>query len=109
MNAKKANDAKRSLRRPFLRELFRDNKLNLAMTVIAAVLEALAALLCERPRRRFGLPLGEDWSLWDLETEYTIDPADFLSKGKASPFTGRRVFGRCLQTAYNGQTVYREK
>ncbi len=42
MKAKKANDAKRSLRRPFLRELFRDNKLNLAMTVIAAVLEALA-------------------------------------------------------------------
>ena len=72
-------------------------------------LEALVALLCERPRERFGLPLGDDWSLWDLETEYTIDPADFLSKGKASPFTGRRVFGRCLQTAYNGQTVYREK
>ena len=72
-------------------------------------LEALVALLCERPRERFALPLGEDWSLWDLEQEYTIDPADFLSKGKASPFTGRRVFGRCLQTAYNGQTVYREK
>ena len=72
-------------------------------------LEALVALLCERPRERFGPPLGDDWSLWDLETEYTIDPADFLSKGKASPFTGRRVFGRCLQTAYNGQTVYREK
>ena len=72
-------------------------------------LEALVALLCERPRERFGLPLGDDWSLWDLETEYTIDPADFLSKGKASPFTGRRVFGRCLQTVYSGQTVYREK
>ncbi len=72
-------------------------------------LEALVTLLCERPRERFGLPLGEDWSLWDLEQEYTIDPADFLSKGKASPFTGRRVFGRCLQTVYNGQTVYREK
>ena len=45
MKTNKANDAKRSLRRPFLRELFRDNKLNLAMTVIAAVLEALAALV----------------------------------------------------------------
>ena len=41
----KASDAKRALRRPFLRELFRGNKLNLAMTVIAAVLEALAALV----------------------------------------------------------------
>ena len=41
----KASDTKRALRRPFLRELFRGNKLNLAMTVIAAVLEALAALV----------------------------------------------------------------
>lgn len=69
-------------------------------------LEALVALLSSRPRERFGLPLGDDWSLWDLESEYTIDPADFLSKGKASPFTGRRVFGKCLQTVFEGHTVY---
>ncbi len=69
-------------------------------------LEALVALLSDRPRERFGLPLGDDWSLWDLECEYTIDPADFLSKGKASPFTGRRVFGKCLQTVFEGRTVY---
>ena len=41
----KASDTKRALRRPFLQELFRGNKFNLAMTVIAAVLEALAALV----------------------------------------------------------------
>ena len=41
----KANNAKRALRRPFLRELFRDNRFNLSMTVIAAVLEALAELV----------------------------------------------------------------
>ncbi len=35
----------KALRRPFIKELFRNNKLNLAMTVIAAVLEALAALV----------------------------------------------------------------
>ena len=69
-------------------------------------LEALVDLLCEKPRARFSLPLGEDWSLWDLEEEYVIDPAEFLSKGKASPFTGRRVFGRCRQTVYGGQTAY---
>ena len=69
-------------------------------------LEALVDLLCDKPRARFSLPLGEDWSLWDLEEEYIIDPADFLSRGKASPFTGRRVFGRCKQTVYGGQTAY---
>ncbi len=69
-------------------------------------LEALVELLCEKPRARFALPLGEDWSLWDLEEEYVIDPGEFLSKGKASPFTGRRVFGRCKETVYGGKTVY---
>ena len=72
-------------------------------------LEALVALLSDRPRERFGLPRGDDWSLWDLESEYTIDPADFLSKGKSSPFTGRRVFGKCLQTVHKGKTVYLER
>ena len=72
-------------------------------------LEALVALLSDRPRERFGLPRGDDWSLWDLESEYTINPADFLSKGKASPFTGRRVFGKCLQTVHKGKTVYLER
>ena len=68
--------------------------------------EALIDLLCRRPRERFGLPLGNDFSLWDLEAEVTIDPADFLSKGKASPFTGRRVFGSCLLTVREGRAVY---
>ena len=72
-------------------------------------LEALVVLLSDRPRERFGLPRGDDWSLWDLESEYTIDPADFLSKGKSSPFTGRRVFGNCLQTVHKGKTVYLER
>ena len=69
-------------------------------------LEALIDLLCRRPRERFGIPLGNDFSLWDLEAEVTIDPADFLSKGKASPFTGRRVFGSCLLTVREGRAVY---
>ena len=41
----KASNAKRALRRPFLRELFRDNKFNLVMTVIAAVFGAAAELV----------------------------------------------------------------
>ena len=41
----KASDTKRALRRPFLRELFRGNKFNLAMTVIAALFGAAAELV----------------------------------------------------------------
>ncbi|MBR1457041.1 MAG: dihydroorotase [Oscillospiraceae bacterium] len=69
-------------------------------------LEQLTALLTDRPRARFGIPRGNDFSVWDLDAEYEIDPADFLSKGRATPFAGRRVNGRCLLTVYNGRIVY---
>ena len=72
-------------------------------------LEELTALLCEKPRARFGIPLGNDFSLWDLEEEYTIDPAEFLSMGRATPFAGRKVFGRCKLTVCGGEAVYLEE
>ena len=71
-------------------------------------LEALVDLLAVKPRTRFQIPLGNDFSLWDLEEEYTIDPAVFLSLGKATPFAGHRVSGRCKLTVYNGNIVYSE-
>ena len=38
-------------------------------------------------------------TVFDLNDTYRIDPADFLSMGKATPFTGWEVQGRCLLTA----------
>ena len=69
-------------------------------------MEALLNLLVYNPRKRFNIPLGNDFSIWDLDAKYTIDPKDFLSKGKASPFTGRSVYGKCLLTVYGGHVVY---
>ena len=69
-------------------------------------LEKLVELLCVNPRKRFGLPLGNDYSVWDLEAEYTVDPAEFLSKGKATPFEGWTVQGKCMGTVCGGKTVY---
>ena len=72
-------------------------------------LEALVDLLCHRPRARFGLPLGADYSLWDLNASYAVDPAEFLSLGRATPFAGRRVFGRCKLTVHDGTAVFYEE
>ena len=69
-------------------------------------MEALLNLLVYNPRKRFNIPLGNDFSIWNLNAKYTIDPKDFLSKGKASPFTGRSVYGKCLLTVYGGHVVY---
>ena len=69
-------------------------------------LQRLADLIVFNPRRRFHIPLGNDFSLWDLEQEYRVDPTEFLSKGRSTPFAGQRVFGKCMLTVYNGNVVY---
>ena len=61
-------------------------------------LEALVALLDAKPRERFRIPRENDFSIWDLNEAYRIDPNEFLSKGKASPFAGQTVSGRCKLT-----------
>ena len=70
-------------------------------------LEKLVDLLAYRPRMRFGIPLREDdYAVWDPDAEYTIDPDTFLSKGRATPFAGMTVRGRCLVTVCGGKPVY---
>ena len=71
-------------------------------------MDRLLELMCYTPRRRFGLPLGNDFSLWDLEREYAVDPAEFLSLGRATPFEGRKIRGRCMLTVKDGKAVYWE-
>ena len=70
-------------------------------------LEKLVQLLCVNPRKRFGIDFGCDYSVWDLEETYAIDPDQFLSMGKATPFEGWQVSGKCLATVCDGKLVYR--
>jgi dihydroorotase len=69
-------------------------------------LEKVVELLSINPRKRFGIPIGCDYSIWDLNTEYAIDPQEFLSMGKATPFTGWKVCGKCMATVCDGKIVY---
>ena len=71
-------------------------------------MERLVELLVINPRKRFGIALGCDYSIWDLEDEYTVDPAEFVSMGKATPFEGWKVNGRCLATVCDGNIVYKK-
>ena len=69
----------------------------------------LMELLVYAPRQRFGLPSAEetgDHTLFDLKDEYVIDPAEFQSMGRATPFAGWTVEGRCLLTVCRGRTVW---
>ncbi len=70
-------------------------------------MEHLLRLLVTNPRKRFHLPESTDFSVWDLEKSYEIDPVAFVSSGKSTPFTGWEVFGRCLVTVCDGNVVYK--
>ena len=69
-------------------------------------LEALISLLHTKPRTRFGIPFGNEFTIWDLNRESVIDPDSFLSQGRATPFRGWKVYGVCLLTVYEGNAVY---
>ena len=71
-------------------------------------LEKLLDLLVIAPRKRFRIPLREDdYTIWDLNTEFFVDPSEFLSMGKATPFEGENLFGRCIKTVCGGKTAYK--
>ena len=69
-------------------------------------LDRLIELLSIKPRERFGIESDVGFTVFDLGDEYEINPDDFLSMGKSTPFEGIKVFGRCLATVYNGKLVY---
>ena len=70
-------------------------------------MDRLMELMVFAPRKRFGIPLESgDCTLWDLDTEYTVDPETFLSKGRATPFAGARLYGRCVATFKDGKPVF---
>ena len=71
-------------------------------------LERLMDLMCWGPRRRFGITSDAGWTVWNVEKEYSINPDEFATLGRATPFEGRRVFGENLLTVYNGSVVYRK-
>ena len=77
-------------------------------------LEQLADRMSAAPARILGLEGGSlkeggvaDIMLADLDEKYTIDPKDFLSKGKNTPFAGREVYGRVKCTIVDGNIKYR--
>ena len=70
-------------------------------------LDKLIELMAIRPRQRFGIPMGEDFTVWRLDETVKVDPDQFLSMGKATPFAGDTLFGKCVLTVADGKKVYR--
>ena len=70
-------------------------------------LDRLVELMSFKPKERFGIDTNNDFAVFDISEAYKIDPKDFFSMGRATPFAGREVFGRCLLTVHNEKVVYK--
>lgn len=72
-------------------------------------MERLLTLMSAAPKKRFGISTGKDFAVFETAQPYRIDPAEFASMGRATPFEGMQVYGRCILTVANGKIVYREE
>ena len=72
-------------------------------------LQRLIELMAINPRERFGIPFGNDFSIWKLDEEFTVDPNEFVSMGRATPFEGERLCGVNYLTVVDGKVVYEKK
>lgn len=69
-------------------------------------LDRLVELMASNPRERFNIPLGDSYTVWNLDEEYTVNPAEFKSMGRATPFAGLKLYGRCITTVRNGKRLF---
>ncbi len=75
-------------------------------------LERLIELMSINPAKRFGLDVGlkigspADLAVFDCDKEFTIDPKEFLSMGRSTPFAGNRVYGSCVMTMVDGKVIW---
>ena len=70
-------------------------------------LPRLVELMHLNPCKRFGIDTGDDFTVFDLNACYRIDPENFLSMGKSTPFEGAEVYGKCLLTVCGGRVAYK--
>ncbi len=70
-------------------------------------IEKAVELLSYNPRSRFNIESDCDFTVWDLSEKFIVDPDEFLSQGRATPFEGKELYGRCVATIHNGKIVYK--
>ena len=68
-------------------------------------LEKLVEIMAINPRERFGI-VDSGITVWDLDKQITVNTAEFLSMGKATPFDKMKLSGECIFTVCNDKVVY---
>ena len=50
-----------------------------------------------------------DLVIFDPDREWVIDPEEFFSKGKNTPFAGKTVYGKVTATIVDGEIAFEEQ
>lgn len=69
-------------------------------------MEKLMDLMAHNPRNRFGIPPDNSFSVWKLGETYTVDPDEFLSMGRSTPFRDEEFYGVNYLTVFQDRIVY---
>ena len=69
-------------------------------------MERLVELMSTKPRERFNITTDVGFTVFDVGEEYEINPENFVSMGKSTPFKGEKVYGKCLLTVYEGRVAH---
>lgn len=71
-------------------------------------MERLIELLSTNAKERFGFDKNDGFSVWKLDEEFIVNPDEFLSMGRATPFEGMKMYGRNMLTVCGGKIVYKK-
>ena len=70
-------------------------------------MEGLIKIMSENPKKRFGIVDDNSYTVFDLGNKIIINPDEFLSMGRKTPFEGREAYGKCLLTVCDGKIAYK--
>lgn len=77
-------------------------------------LEKLVELMSVNPGQRFGIDNSisinrpANLTVWSLDDKYIVNPDQFLTMGRATPFSGMEVYGKCVMTMVKGEIKWQQ-
>ncbi len=72
-------------------------------------LNKLIEIMSVNPRKRFNIPLGNSFCVWDLEKQIKVNSDDWLSLGRSSPFIDETLLGECVLTVCDGKIAWNKQ
>lgn len=90
-----------------LTELYHTRKMELP--AIIRRMTTNPADILHLPKGRMSLGVDADLTIFDPDEEWTVDPEQFASKARNTPFAGRRLKGKVKYTIVQGRVIYQDQ